>query len=190
MLRKNLNRLEQPIQLLEEEEEIELHVKEDHVLSTEPPVSDNEIHGMEDEKAGSFSPQPCCSGSNVGCSGTGKTQGGSGTIETLFISNKHVSNDESEKAVDPGEDRVILERKRQAVLEEQRRIQEVLASRPPPLEDDFELKAKKAMRAMEEGDACMCILTSSATDIAGDITMYYTRSHVHKCMQVWLGQRL
>ncbi|GAB2300639.1 hypothetical protein Dimus_034674 [Dionaea muscipula] len=134
MLRKHLHRLEQPLEPLEddenlkledsrpEEEEIELDVKEDQVLSPEP-VSDDEGREMEDEEAGSFSPQL-------------------------------LHGDESEEAIDPEEDRAILERKRQAVLEEQRRIQEVLASRPPPpLEDDFELKAKKAMGAMEEGDA-------------------------------------
>lgn len=42
-----------------------------------------------------------------------------------------------------------------AVLEEQqRRIQEALASKPaPPPEDNFEMKAMKAMGIMEEGDA-------------------------------------
>ncbi|GAB4833521.1 hypothetical protein Ancab_031765 [Ancistrocladus abbreviatus] len=62
--------------------------------------------------------------------------------------------DESEEAIDPEEDRAILERKRLAVLEEQqRRVQEAIAANPAPSEDDFELKAKKAMGAMEEGDA-------------------------------------
>lgn len=41
-----------------------------------------------------------------------------------------------------------------AVLEEQqRRIQEAMASKPAPSEDNFEMKAMKAMGAMEEGDA-------------------------------------
>lgn len=41
-----------------------------------------------------------------------------------------------------------------AVLEEQqRRIQEAMASKPPPSEDNFEMKAIKAMGTMEEGDA-------------------------------------
>lgn len=49
---------------------------------------------------------------------------------------------------------LLQERKRVAVLEEQqRRIQEAMASKPPPSEDNFELKAMKAMGAMEEGDA-------------------------------------
>lgn len=46
------------------------------------------------------------------------------------------------------------ERKRIAVLEDQqRRIQEAMASKPTPSDDNFELKAMKAMGAMEEGDA-------------------------------------
>ena len=41
-----------------------------------------------------------------------------------------------------------------AVLEEQqRRIQEAMASKPAPSEDNFEMKAMKAMGAMEDGDA-------------------------------------
>ncbi|KAG5243275.1 cactin [Salix suchowensis] len=61
--------------------------------------------------------------------------------------------DENE-AIDPEEDRAVLERKRMAVVEEQqRRIQEAMASKPPPSEHNLELKAMKAMGAMEEGDA-------------------------------------
>lgn len=46
------------------------------------------------------------------------------------------------------------ERKRIAVLEEQqKRIQEAMASKPTPSEDNLELKVMKAMGAMEEGDA-------------------------------------
>lgn len=41
-----------------------------------------------------------------------------------------------------------------AVLEElQKRRQEALASKPAPAEDNLEMKAMKAMGAMEEGDA-------------------------------------
>lgn len=41
-----------------------------------------------------------------------------------------------------------------AVLEEQqRRIQEAMASKPAPSEDNFEMKAIKAMGTMEDGDA-------------------------------------
>ncbi|KAL0347610.1 UNVERIFIED_CONTAM: Cactin [Sesamum calycinum] len=58
--------------------------------------------------------------------------------------------DENEDAIDPEEDKAILDKRRNAVLEE-RRIQE-LASRPTPPEDHFEKNAMKAMGAMEEGD--------------------------------------
>lgn len=37
--------------------------------------------------------------------------------------------------------------------EQQRRIREAIASKPVASEDNFELKAMKAMGAMEEGDA-------------------------------------
>lgn len=37
--------------------------------------------------------------------------------------------------------------------EQQRRIQEAIASKPAPAEDNFEMKAMKAMGSMEEGDA-------------------------------------
>ena len=45
------------------------------------------------------------------------------------------------------------EHKRIAVLEEQKkRIQEAMALKPAPFEDNLELKAMKAMGAMEEGE--------------------------------------
>lgn len=45
------------------------------------------------------------------------------------------------------------EQKRLAVKEEQqRRIQEAMASKPAPSEDNFEMKAMNAMGAIEEGD--------------------------------------
>lgn len=37
--------------------------------------------------------------------------------------------------------------------EQQKRIQEAMAVKPPPSEDNLDLKAMKAMGAMEEGDA-------------------------------------
>ena len=43
-----------------------------------------------------------------------------------------------------------------ALGKQQKRIQEAMASKPTPAEDNFELKAMKAMKAMgaiEEGDA-------------------------------------
>ncbi|KAM7491040.1 hypothetical protein LguiA_033961 [Lonicera macranthoides] len=62
--------------------------------------------------------------------------------------------EESEEAIDPEEDGAILERKCLNVLEEQhKRIQEPMASTPTPPEDNWEIKATKAMGAIEEGDA-------------------------------------
>jgi len=47
----------------------------------------------------------------------------------------------------------LQEQKRLVVKEEQqRRIQEAMASKPAPSEDNFEMKAIKAMGAIEEGD--------------------------------------
>lgn len=61
--------------------------------------------------------------------------------------------DEDEEIIDPEEDKADLDKKRKVVLmEQQKRIQEVLQ---PKLAtpDDLELKAIKAMGAMEDGDA-------------------------------------
>ncbi|CAN4118274.1 unnamed protein product [Withania somnifera] len=62
-----------------------------------------------------------------------------------------IHGDDKEEAVDPEEDRAILERKRMAVLEERRAQDKILP--PTPAEDNFEKKAFKTMGAMEEGDA-------------------------------------
>ncbi|KAJ4968719.1 hypothetical protein NE237_015420 [Protea cynaroides] len=131
LLRKHLQRLEQP---LESEEELEgddnLNPPEDMThdavedvrpYSPEPLI--NEETCESEEEAGSFSPQL-------------------------------LHGDENEEAIDPEEDRIELERKRVAVLEEQqRRIRESMASKPTSSEDNLEMKAMKAMGAMEEGDA-------------------------------------
>ncbi|KAF8392522.1 hypothetical protein HHK36_022865 [Tetracentron sinense] len=131
LLRKHLQRLEQPV---ESDDNLETdHSSEPKEEDTVPDMADiqayspelilnEEIHEPEEEP-GSFSPE-------------------------LF----HC--DESEEAIDPEEDRAMLELKRVAVLEEQqRRLQEAMASKPTPSEDNLELKAMKAMGAMDEGDA-------------------------------------
>ncbi|PHT41266.1 Cactin [Capsicum baccatum] len=59
--------------------------------------------------------------------------------------------DGKEEAVDPEEDRAILERKHMAVLEEGR-VQDKI-SPPTPAEDNSEKKTFRTMGAMEEGDA-------------------------------------
>ncbi|GFS45847.1 cactus-binding carboxy-terminal, cactin [Actinidia rufa] len=132
MLRKHLERLEQPLvgednlepeqSLSPQEEEDNTHDENDAQALSPEPILDEEIQEAAEE-AGSYSPQ---------------------------LLHGH----ENEEAIDPVEDRAILELKHKAVLEEQqRRIQEAMASRPAP-QDNLEMKAAiKAMGAMEEGDA-------------------------------------
>ncbi|KAK6943920.1 Cactin, C-terminal [Dillenia turbinata] len=136
MLRKHLQRLEQP---LEDEDNIEAEDalkpeeadiqrdKEDTEAFSPALISTEEVHEEEEEEeeeeAGSFSPEL-------------------------------LHGDDNEEAIDPEDDRDILEKKRKAVLEEQqRRIKEAMASKPAASEDNLELKAIKAMGAMEEGDS-------------------------------------
>ncbi|KAK1441508.1 hypothetical protein QVD17_07454 [Tagetes erecta] len=59
--------------------------------------------------------------------------------------------DEDEEAIDPEEDRAILERKRIQVMEEQQRKMKEAMALPPP-EDNLEMRAVKAMGAMDNGD--------------------------------------
>ncbi|KAJ7972291.1 cactin [Quillaja saponaria] len=146
MLRKHLQRLEQPLEgedklekdyvIIPEDEYAEDDVKDDQAFAPEPVEDDN--HELEEE-AGSFSPQL-------------------------------VNGDENEEAIDPEEDKAMLEQKRMAVLEEQhRRIQEAMASKPAPSEDNFEMKAMKAMGAMEEGDAVL----GSGAEVNLDSQVYW-----------------
>ncbi|GKV10194.1 hypothetical protein SLEP1_g21599 [Rubroshorea leprosula] len=131
MLRKQLQRLvDQP---LEDEDKME----SDHGLrsgeDSEPELKDEET----------FSPEP-----------TVKEETHEAEEEAGSFSPELLHGDENEEAIDPEEDRAILERKRMAVFEEQqRRMKEAMASKPTPSEDNFELKAMKVMGAMEEGDA-------------------------------------
>ncbi|XP_019435203.1 PREDICTED: cactin-like isoform X2 [Lupinus angustifolius] len=133
MLRKHLQWLEQPLEgadkledahiIKSEDDTEEEYVKVRPANESFSPEPINEEDQEAEDEAGSFSPE-------------------------LF------HGDESEEAIDPEEDRAILERNRMAVLEEQRRrIQEAIASTPAAQEDNFEMKAMKAMGAMEDGDA-------------------------------------
>ncbi|XP_050204957.1 splicing factor Cactin-like [Mercurialis annua] len=115
--------------------------KQDHSLTHSQEVEEDE-HGNKD--AETFFPEPVMNHDNQEAE---EEEEGSFSPELLH-------GDENEEAVDPEEDRAILERKRMAVLEEQqRRMQEAMASKPPLPEDNLEIKAMKAMGAMEEGDA-------------------------------------
>ncbi|XP_059665282.1 splicing factor Cactin [Cornus florida] len=147
MLRKHLERLEQPLgneDNLEMDESLRppLEEESDHdidapALSPEP-ILNEETHESEDE-AGSYSPEL-------------------------------LHGDENEEAIDPEEDKAILEWKRKAVLEEQqKRIQEAMVSRPSPSEDNLEMKAMKAMGAMEEGDAVF----GSGSEVNLDSQVYW-----------------
>ncbi|KAL7170323.1 hypothetical protein ACSBR2_035233 [Camellia fascicularis] len=131
MLRKHLEHLEQP---LEGEENLE----PEQSLS---PIEEETDHDEKDAEA--FSPEP------MPDEETHEVEEEAGSYSPQLL-----HDNENEEAIDPEEDRAILELKRKAVLEEQqRRIQEAMASRPAPPEDNLEIKAMKAMGAMEEGDA-------------------------------------
>ncbi|XP_022946823.1 cactin isoform X1 [Cucurbita moschata] len=134
-LHEHLVRLEQPFEDDEEKVDQEIEMETERSLQVKAEEEELDIRAAEtyspdlleeeeNEEAGSFSPEL-------------------------------IHGDEDEQAIDPEEDRAILqERKRIAVLEEQqRRIQEAMATKPAPPEDNFELKASKAMGVMEEGDA-------------------------------------
>ncbi|KAM7464301.1 hypothetical protein LguiA_032422 [Lonicera macranthoides] len=136
MLRKHLERLQRPLgsddnlekdqSLTPNHEDTDHDEKDTQALSPEPILYEETAEAEEEgaeEAAGSYSPEL-------------------------------LHGEETDEAIDPEEDRAILERKRMNVLEEQqKRIQEAMASRPTPPEDNLEIKAMKAMGAMEEGDA-------------------------------------
>ncbi|CAK9323113.1 unnamed protein product [Citrullus colocynthis] len=133
-LHEHLVRLEQPFEDVEEQMEQEIKMETDHSLQVK---ADDDEHDIEEPQT--YSPDLLEEEDNQ--------EAGSFSPELMH-------GDEDEEAVDPEEDRAILERKRVAVLEEQqRRIQEAMATKPAPVEDNFELKASKAMGVMEEGDA-------------------------------------
>ncbi|XP_071697522.1 splicing factor Cactin [Rutidosis leptorrhynchoides] len=131
MLRKHLKRLEQPdgtYRNMERDELVSPKVEEesDHDQKDDQvPLSPELLpknEPLEEDEAGSFSPEL-------------------------------LHGDENEEAVDPDVDRALLERKRIEVMEEQhRKIQEAAASRPPPSDDNLEMRAVKAMGAMDNGD--------------------------------------
>ncbi|XP_057438215.1 splicing factor Cactin [Lotus japonicus] len=132
MLRKHLERLEQPS---EDEDKLE------NALVPIPEEGDAEDDVEVRSADESFSPEPIRENQEA------EDEAGSFSPELLH-------GDDNEEAIDPEEDRAILERKRLVVLEEQqRRIRETMASKPAPSEDHFEMKAIKAMGAMEDGDA-------------------------------------
>ncbi|XP_062166684.1 splicing factor Cactin [Alnus glutinosa] len=130
MLMKHLQRLEQPL-------ESENILESDHDLKLKEDDSEHDVNDAQ-----TFSPEPI------------KEETYEDEQEAGSFSPELLHGDENEEAVDPEEDRAMLEMKRMAVVkEQQRRVQEAMASKPAPSEDNFELKAMKAMGAMDEGDA-------------------------------------
>lgn len=129
MLRKHLHRLEQP-------------VKGENLKSEEEETEEEEVeHETEDTRA--FTPEPII-----------HEEPPQFEAEEGSFSPQLLHGEETEEAIDPDEDRAVLEEQRLAVLkEQQRRLKEALASKPAQPVDDFEVRAKKVMGAMEEGDA-------------------------------------
>ncbi|RZC77240.1 hypothetical protein C5167_001418 [Papaver somniferum] len=134
LLRKHLRRLQNP-------------VKSENILEDDrvDPKSQAEKDIIPDaEDAGSYSPKLLMKVEEVD---EEEEEAGSFSPELLH-------DDENEEAIDPDEDRIELERKRQAVKEEhKRRLQEAMASKPAPVDDNWELKASKAMGDVVDGDA-------------------------------------
>ncbi|CAI8614735.1 unnamed protein product [Vicia faba] len=148
MLRKHLQRLEQPL-----EDEDEPESAHDMVPDEACTEDDAKVHSADE----SFSPEPIRENQEA------EDEAGSFSPQLLH-------DDENEEAIDPEEDRAILERKRMAVIEEQqRRIQEAMASKPAPSEDNLEMKAIKAMGVMEDGDAVF----GSGAEVSLDSQVYW-----------------
>ncbi|KAF5737506.1 cactin isoform X2 [Tripterygium wilfordii] len=140
MLRKYLQCLEHPLEAGEK-------LTTDNVLS---PIAEESDHDVEDTET--YSPEAML----IEETEEEEREAGSFSPELLH-------GDESEEAIDPEEDRAILEFKRKAVIEEQqRRIKEAS-------EDNLELKAMKAMGAMEEGDA----MFGSGAEVNLDSQVYW-----------------
>ncbi|CAO2824123.1 unnamed protein product [Amaranthus hypochondriacus] len=146
MLRRHLHRLEQPLQ-------------DKHLESEEDQVEEEEIEEeLKDVRASS--PEPI----------THEKAEESGEEDGSF-SPQLLHGEDNEEAIDPDEDRVILEKKRLAFEEEkQKRLKEAMASKPRPQpDDDFEFRAKKVMGAMEDGDAVF----GSGAEVNMDSQVYW-----------------
>lgn len=129
MLRRHLHRLEQ-------------HPKGETFISEEEKTEEEEVeHEVEDIQA--FSPEPIV-----------HEEAPELEAEEGSFSPQLLHGEDTEEAIDPDEDMAILEKKRLAVMkEQQKRLKEAMASKPAKPADDFELRAKKLMGTMEEGDA-------------------------------------
>ncbi|XP_039130728.1 cactin [Dioscorea cayenensis subsp. rotundata] len=147
LLRKHLQHLEQPMDTKQNEE-----IAEKIDLDEE-----DTIHHFEDAEV--YSPEPVAHENKDEL----EEEPGSFSPELLH-------GDEDEGAIDPEEDRAELDRKREAVVvEQQRRIQEAMAAKAAAPEESMELKAMKAMGAMDEGDAVF----GSGSEVNLDSQVYW-----------------
>ncbi|KAG2260397.1 hypothetical protein Bca52824_079691 [Brassica carinata] len=141
MLRRHLHRLEQ---LSEGDEE---DVEVNHRLAPVMEENEEEMNdaNLSDAEEG-FSPEPVMEEEEEEADVEGEAAGS--------FSPELMHGDDREEAIDPEEDKKLLEMKRMVVMEKQKkRIKEAMDSKPAPVEDNFKVKAMKAMGAMEEGDA-------------------------------------
>ncbi|KAK1643361.1 hypothetical protein QYE76_061166 [Lolium multiflorum] len=133
LLRKHLHRLENtaaPEQAVEADEELD--TKEEDTMH-------DEEEGLDDKR---YSPEPIAEETENHLD----EEAGSFSPELMH-------GTEDEDAIDPDEDKAELDRQREAVvIEHQRKVKDVMTAkaRKP---DEMEVKAMKAMGAMEEGDA-------------------------------------
>ncbi|KAL0812409.1 hypothetical protein Bca101_068852 [Brassica carinata] len=137
MLRRHLHRLEQ------RSEDVEVN----HRLSPVVEGNEEEINDMNHSDAEeAFSPEPIAEEEEEAADVEAEAAGS--------FSPELMHGDDREEAIDPEEDKKLLELKRMVVLEKQKKqMKEAMVSKPPPVEDNLEFKAMKAMGEMEEGDA-------------------------------------
>ncbi|KAJ3670132.1 hypothetical protein LUZ60_010456 [Juncus effusus] len=139
LLRKHLQRLEQqPV------EAPEGPVPEREIRESSP-MDNLAMHDTDDEKDG-YSPEPVAEEPEL------DAEDEAGSFSPVLM---HGAEDG--EAIDPDEDKAELERMRAAEKERQRRMKEAAASskKEPSrsVPDEMEMKAMKAMGAMEEGEA-------------------------------------
>ncbi|XP_056859725.1 splicing factor Cactin isoform X1 [Raphanus sativus] len=159
MLRRHLHRLEQR----SENEEV------DHRLSPVVEGNEEEINDMSltDEEA--FSPEPIAEEEEADMAAEAA---GSFSPELM-------RGDDREEAIDPEEDKKLLELKRMIVLEKQKkRIEEAMVSKPAPVEDNLEFKAMKAMGPMDEGDAVFG--TSAEVNLDSEVYWWHDKYRPRK----------
>ncbi|XP_042421272.1 cactin-like [Zingiber officinale] len=154
LLRKHLQHSEHPAEVenqLEEHEDAK--AEEDELQDLEDSKHYSPEHLIEDadepEEAGSLSPAE----------------------EAGSFSPQLLQGDEDDEAIDPEEDWAELERKRKVIeMEQQMKTREAMtAKKVSQPEDNMELKAMRAMGAMDEGDAVF----GAGSEVALDSQVYW-----------------